>query len=105
MPRPLHAGDVFRIEPLSRDSWHSVVKLRGGTEQLLSSCSAVSVWVLGSSCLGSVQALFGRQAAWRLGKRKLWGQMGLHWLCSAAWLFGGWANCSCGVRVGGRRSG
>ena len=28
MPRPLHAGDVLRIEPLSRDSWHLVVKLR-----------------------------------------------------------------------------
>ena len=31
-----------------------VVKLNGGTEQLLSSWSAVSVWVLGLSCLGLV---------------------------------------------------
>ena len=55
-----------------------VVKSRDGTVQLLSNRSAVNIWVLGLSCLGLVQASFGRQAAWRLGEQKLWGQRWLH---------------------------
>ena len=58
----------------------------------LSSCSAVSgVWVLGLSCLGCVQALFGRQNAWRLGKRFLWGHIGASLAlfgCLAVWWLG-----------------
>ena len=56
-----------------------VVKLAGGMERLLSSCSSVIARVLGtalpglndarlSSCLGEVFVASGRQAAWRLGE-------------------------------------
>ena len=45
------------------------VKVFGGTEQLLSCHSAVIAWVLGQVFAWALeQALFGRQAAWRLGR-------------------------------------
>ena len=89
MPRPLHAGDVFRIEP------------RCGTEQLLGGESLGLGLVLPGECAGIVWS----SSCLAAGQTILWGQMGLHWLCSAAWLIGGWANWFGGVRMGGRRFG
>ena len=90
MPRPLHAGwpssclavceyDVLQVEPLSRDSWHSVVKLLGGwvqllydrdfkllggTEQLLLSRSAVFASWQGHLLHSVVKLLGGRVQLW-----------------------------------------
>ena len=64
--------------------------------------------VLGLRLTWASQALFGRQAAWRLGEMKMRGPcrrsaLGHPAHCSAAKLLGSWANWKCGVHVGGRR--
>ena len=92
-----------------RHLWLSVVKLLGGRVQFfVVPCrqaawwhGAVAVVLLSGDCLGLgpnlawglEQALFGRQAAWRLGKLMIAGSVFVSGRCCAIKLLGGRFNC------------
>ena len=82
----LAAGCNFFVEPCRQAAWWH---------------GAVAVVLLGGDCLGLgpslawglEQALFGRQAAWRLGKLMIAGSVLVSGRCCAIKLLGGRFNC------------